>query len=253
MVQVLPYVSGFGEKLGQVLANAGGDISQGYLNGRQRKSDQSIISQFGSAENQSPIGLIQSYSRLSPQAQQTIAPFLQQFMQSQGKQAEATQAADMEKEEVGQTLNSLTDELMKGKLGTGWQHLNKLTSSGRESRAYFDELALGIEKRLAGMVGKGALSKARFDYMVKNLPSSSDSDARNRGKLKALSEEFKVEIKNPEFRKQLGMEESAEKSSSIGDSEQKPLDQKMAQEFLNKANGDKEKARALAKKSGYSF
>lgn len=207
MVQVLPYVPGFGEQLGKVLANAGADIGQGYLNGRQRKSDQSIISQLASSQDHSPISLLQSWSQLSPDTQKTISPLLQQFMQTQGRQGQDKQEAEMEKEEVGQTINALTDQLMKGGTGTGVTHFNKLVPWGRESRAYFDELALGIEKRLAGMVGKGALSQARFDYLKHNLPSSSNSDATNRGKLKALAEEFKVDINNPEFRKKVGIDQ----------------------------------------------
>jgi len=57
----------------------------------------------------------------------------------------------------------------------------------REKRQMFDSLAIALEKQAAGMVGKGTLSQARFDFLMKTLPSSKKTQAANRGALKAWS------------------------------------------------------------------
>ncbi len=200
MVQVLPYVPSFGERLAPVLAQAGSDVFQGFQQRNANQRDQQVMNSFD--PNDSPINQIQKFSQLSPQRQQTIAPLLQQLLKTQGAQEIQNQktiakeqkeqgVAQKEHEDISQTVNSLVDELETGKVGK-FNQFNKLTAKGREHRAYFDELALGVEKRLATMVGKGVLSQARFAYLLKNLPKSSDTDATNRGRLKALAEEFKV-------------------------------------------------------------
>ena len=199
MVQVLPSVPGFGEQLANVLGGALGDVGQGLLQRGLNRRDQSILNQFGTNPNLTPLQQFQMFGSLSPGMQQRIGPLLPHVMEHQGRQQAAQMEAVSGKEEIGTTINDIVNELEKGHSGL-LNYYNKFTAKGRQSRAYIDEKSLGIEKKLADMVGKGALSKARFDYMVGKLPSSNASDATNRGRLKALSEEFKVEIKNPKFR-----------------------------------------------------
>jgi hypothetical protein len=189
VVQVLPAVPSFGEKLATVLGQAGADISQGFAERHQNQRDQEIINSFDM--NASPIDQIKKFSQLSSQKQAALTPLLQQYLKTQSTQQTAQMAEQKENEQVGENINSLMDKLEEGNVGK-FNQWNKLFAKGREDRAYFDEIALGIEKRLATMVGKGALSKPRFEYLLSQLPKSSDTDATNRGKLKALAEEFKV-------------------------------------------------------------
>jgi hypothetical protein len=210
MVQVLPTFPTFGEKLIDTLTQAGGRIGEGLLSRQRGQLDQQILNQLASNPEVSPLQQIQAFGKMSPQAQQTLSPLFTHLIdlqknQSARKEEEALKA-QQEHEDVAETINSLADELMEGKVGKFNQY-NKLTSKGRESRAYFDELGLAIEKRLANMVGKGALSKVRFDYLKKNLPSSGDTDATNRGRLRALAKEFKVDIENPAFQRSLKQSE----------------------------------------------
>ena len=71
---------------------------------------------------------------------------------------------------------------------------NRLTAEGRKKRQYFDSLAMNLEEQAATMVGKGTLSKPRFDFLLKNLPSSKKTQAANEGALKAWSETLGVEV-----------------------------------------------------------
>lgn len=210
MVQVLPTLPTFGEKLIDTLTQAGSRIGEGIASQRRNRVDQSIFNQLSANPESTPLQQIQAFAQMSPQAQQTLSPLFTHLIdlqknQSTRKEEEALKA-QQEHEDVAETINSLADELMEGKVGKFNQY-NKLTSKGRESRAYFDELGLAIEKRLANMVGKGALSKVRFDYLKKNLPSSGDTDATNRGRLRALAKEFKVDIENPAFQRSLKQSE----------------------------------------------
>lgn len=197
MVQVLPAVPSFGEKLATALTQAGADIAQGYQQRNAKQQDQEIFNSFD--PNDSPINQIQKFSRLSPETQKNLTPLFSQILKTQGaqqiqnqKMQEKAAVEEKEHQDVSQSINSLMDKLEEGDVGK-FNQWNKLFAKGRENRAYFDEIALTIEKRLATMVGKGALSKSRFDYLIKQLPRSNDTDATNRGKLKALAEEFKVE------------------------------------------------------------
>lgn len=64
----------------------------------------------------------------------------------------------------------------------------------REKRQMFDSLAIALEKQAAGMVGKGTLSKPRFEFLMKTLPSSKKTQAANRGALKAWSQVLGVDF-----------------------------------------------------------
>lgn len=215
MVQVLPYVPGFGEKLAEVISQAGTNIGNGLINRNVRLSDQRIIDQLANSQNLSPIQQISAFGKISPKGQQGLGPLFTHVLDQQRSKGVQQQEQQQEHQDISELINESVNELMNGNLGFFNQY-NKATSKGRESRAYFDELALGIEKRLATMVGKGALSVPRFEYLKKNLPSSSNTDATNRGKLRALSKEFKSEIKNPEFVKILEGSSESQPAQSNG-------------------------------------
>ena len=112
-----------------------------------------------------------------------------------------------------------------------------LTEKGREDRAEFDTLGASIEAALLPLLNKGVLSKSRFEFILKNIPNSKDTIGKIKGKIKALEREFKISLPA------LHGEEK----------ESKTLDKEMAMKFLKAAKGNKDKARELAKKSGYVF
>ena len=196
MVQILEKGPSFSDEListlGQGLKNY-----QGY---QAQKNDEQLIGSLNNP-NLSDIERIGIASKLSPERQQAFLPLYSDVLQTQNKQKvqqnEANikqQQAQLEEmranEEVLGTIDELSEKLVEG--GTGfWNQFNTVFPKGREKRAYFDNLSVGIEKRLVEMVGKGTLSKERFKYIQGLLPKASDTDATNRGKLKALAKEFK--------------------------------------------------------------
>jgi len=118
-----------------------------------------------------------------------------------------------------------------------------LTEKGREDRAEFDTLGASVEAALLPLLNKGVLSKSRFDYILGNIPRSSDTIGKIKGKIKALEREF--DIKLPGLK-----EKDAAETTKVTDKE---LTKDMAQKFLKAAKGDKEKAREVARKAGYNF
>ena len=131
--------------------------------------------------------------------------------------------------------------------------LNRLSSKGRASRQYFDSLGLNLEQIGATMVGKGVLSKPRFEFLLKNLPSSSKTQAANKGAIKAWSEILGIELpqlSSDDFLEEENVKETIELPTSKGE-ETLTIDK--ATEFLNKAKGNKELARKLARKHGFKF
>ncbi len=211
MVQVLdetPYP-------GQSLINK---IEKGVGSYLDKRNDEKLIKQLSTDKNLTDIERIGIASRLSPDRQKAFLPLYSDLMQTQQKmglqqhevdvkrQAEELEEAKLNQEVQG-TINELADKVVEGDVGV-FSNLNKLTSKGRETRAYFDELSVGIEKRLAAMVGKGALSEKRFAYLQKLLPNSNDTLATSRGKLKALAKEFKGGVPNA-FQEEEKKKESA--------------------------------------------
>ena len=185
MVQVLPYVPSFGEKLAPALAQAGVDIHSGFQKRRLNQQDQQLIDSFNPED--SPLVQIQKFARLSPERQTALSPLFSQFFKQSGQQ-----------QEIGRPLEETLGELQQiaenpnSKIGF-FNILNKATEKGREDRAYFDELSLSIERYLADKVGKGTLSKQRFEYLKSKLPQSSDTVAKSKGKIRGLQRELVAE------------------------------------------------------------
>lgn len=221
-VQVVQPGYSFGGELGQAL---GGGISQGlsneltsYYQGKQRQQQMEglapIFEQLG-LPKQGVEQLIKS--GLAPEQAIAAAAIYQKQRASQAAEQARMQPEIEEKEKANEVINDMADLVEKGNLGkaTAW---NQLFEYGRQDRALYDTLAVNLEKELVKRVGKGTLSQKRFAYIQKLLPSSSNTDATNRGKLKAIAKELGLSINNSEFLRAIGDrgKESAEEPSSFG-------------------------------------
>lgn len=129
-------------------------------------------------------------------------PFIEQAKMQESQMREAH-----EMEKLNSTFNEMEDLVNQ----TGpLKYLRNYSPEIRENRQKFDSLALQLEQRGAEMVGKGTLSKPRFEFLKKRLPSSSKTKAANKGALDAWRKILEVEktqeevieeekIKSPKF------------------------------------------------------
>jgi len=111
MVQILPYVPGFGEKLADAFSNAAGQLGQGYFEGRQKKNDLQTIEEL-SQGNLSPMQQFNAFARLSQDRQKALTPAFTTLLQGQhqAQQNELNrqsqlQAAQIRAAAKGQQLN----------------------------------------------------------------------------------------------------------------------------------------------------
>jgi hypothetical protein len=159
------------------------------------------------------------------------AEFAQQMM---------LQNAKTKKEDTGlklrglESIDEMRDILSRG--NTGWNFWNYATEEGRGDRAAMDAAALNLERLAVEMQGKGTLSKPRFDYMVKRLPSSSKSDAENE---KILDEWERILGEGPE--------KKSKKSKGKIKFDSSNSEHRAKAEQLFKTFGDKEKVREKLK------
>ena len=256
-IQIIPGSPGFGSQLGAALGQGlGGGINQGISFALsqmlEQKAQQQKTSQLlgalglGSAqpglEAQAGIETARPSSSKMPNLTQeqvlagsiinpALAPALSSIYKNQQKEAK-----DAQSEETAQhSLDRMSELLSQGKLGLGSKMKGKVFGGETaESVGEFESLSGALEAQLVDKVSRGTLSNARFKYITETLlPKPNDREATIRGKLKALSKELNLQLP-------------------------KTLDSKMltsekAQDFLNQAKGDKEKARKIARAKGYDF
>lgn len=91
MVQVLPYVRSFGEKLSESLSNAAGEVGQAYVERQKRvqanNRDTEILSQL-SQPGVSPIDMITLTSKLSPEKRKDVSTLLAPLLKEKTKSGE---------------------------------------------------------------------------------------------------------------------------------------------------------------------
>jgi|SRR5579863_5947874 len=193
MVNILPKVPGFGEKLGAAL---GGGFGEGFSSGMSNASK-----------------------------------FAQEIALQKAKEKKDNEPL---KEAGRESIDHMREILSRGK--TGWNIFNYLTEGGRADRAAMDSAALNLERLAVEMQGKGTLSKPRFDYMVKRLPSSLKSDAENASILDEWGRILET--------KEQGSEKSKKKSKLTTD---------VVDQLLDEAKGDIKQAKKLAADRGYTW
>lgn len=223
-------------------ARIGTGFGQGMSEGLQLLVQQKLKSIQQQKQNEAleALGLP---ANLSPE-------FQKEFLKQKIKNQESAQNREREKlekseEEIKEKshLNNIIGELeeLTSKVGPG-KLLSLLTPKGRSAKGEYDTLALGLENYAKEMVGKGVMSKERFVYLTKRLPSSTNTEAKNRGILKGWRKNLK-----------LTEEEFQDKYGNQKNNESKSLTSEIASKFYKMAKGNKEEARELARKHGYNF
>jgi|SRR5665213_2871004 len=185
MVQIIPANPSFGTLLAQHLGQAGVDIGQGFLQGQQNKQKRSGIST-----------LLQQYGITPEQAQQISGSGIEaKDVLAHGDKLNPQNPQQAAQQSTQTVFNEMSALLAGNAPGIGVSPLTKvgLNRKGVENRAYFDTMRARFEATLLPLVNKGALSKARFDYILSNIPKASDSQRAIYGKLKALSKDLNLD------------------------------------------------------------
>lgn len=228
MVQVLPYVPTFGEKLIPTLAQAGNLAAQGIqkrhaMTALQKMLNPQLAMGNGSGE-MSPMQNMQNaavQSQIDPSkimqiydlAEQAVGPqaaqqLSQAYLTSQ-KSAEKEQS-DIRKEQrqqqikekqetkdkvehqanIQKTFNVASSLLAKNTPGVGISPgaVTGLSRKAVEGRNTFNTLKGKFESILLPMVNKGTLAKERFNFILSQIPDASDSQRAIAGKLRGLAE-----------------------------------------------------------------
>lgn len=184
----------FGENIGkqfsQGLATGLQLLAQDRVNKMKHERLKNLLGELGTGEGRS--------GEYSPQElvvmEQLIPGSSKIFQEHQKVQREErkTQEAEAKTQEGLQSaVNDMTGLVeFTGPL----KYAKSFSPEVREKRQTFDTLAIALEKKAAEMVGKGTLSKPRFDFLMKTLPSSKKTQAANIGALKAWSKVLGVDF-----------------------------------------------------------
>jgi len=241
MVQVLPYIPSFGERLaqvaGQVVGDVGSTLVQKHFQNKESNADRDIIANL--RPDSSPIELLHAYGTLSKQGQANVSPILQQLIRGQtqeniaGAKAVANQQAEEKKSQEAQEkqkaeLAGVNDTLQWLKDNVGYTGTTGIFALGSKSFGGGKQLAPGVnspafnreavEKRqqyksagflLADKIftkfNKGTISKDKLKIVQQLAPDPEVSERENLGRIAALEKMMALppDIGKKEFDKQL--------------------------------------------------
>jgi hypothetical protein len=197
----------------------GSNVSGAFRGARDRSAIDEILEQANSSGDPQAVNdaMGQILHRVSPERQQQAMQVLQMKQQqlAQQRQAKAYQEqglnpdlpeginkeilrgkGDVNKkqegtEQVRGAFNRAQEILESG--ATGFS-AGIATPQGRELRSELDTLSEVFISHLIPLLNpRGAISKERFNYIKGLVPNSTDTDAKIKGKLKALKDIFKLE------------------------------------------------------------
>lgn len=287
MVQILPRVPGFGEKLIGSLSGAAEDVIGGLQQKAVNDRDQKILETFGDP-TKTPMEYIQAFSKLSTQRQQALSPLVTQLLKSQ--QPGKAQIAQEEKEQVKKNLAVTLDELEEktpyvgtqaipftknfepsalvspflGPMGSVLPNVNRKAVQERE---LIDSQGFWATDQTYTHFNKGTVSDAKLQLMKKDLaPHSGLSERAYKARIQALrrisnlpsnvgKEKFEA-VLNKEIKAVKENETEEDKKSDKAEvkvEKNAELTPQVIDQFLDEANGDPKKAKVLAKKAGYKF
>lgn len=254
MVQILERRPSFGERIGVGLGAGVGQGMQQALDFSQKMALQKQKDEGRKGFYSQLLGQPQSnlqeelgFQPLSPQQETALAlenPPAFNAYQNLKAGHEKVQEKEQSKKNLEGTLGEMTNTLLEGRLG---KTLKRFGTKGRRDVQYFDTLGTQLESIGKEMVSKGVLSAPRFAYLLSNLPTSGKTDAANAGALEAWAKELNLDIPGIEDLKSLY--ESPEETAKV--KKGTPLDLATMEKIYKKTGGDKEKAKAVARKMGY--
>lgn len=202
MVSILPAEDSFGSSLGSLL---GGGIGFGIGNKMQQFQQQKQRKQQSSALSKlldMPEEHHESFMSLDPEYQKLLAQsYLKQKEIEKKNQAKSGVGAPGKMGPEEKAAIQSTFDRMSSMIGGPMQRRTgkffpTLDTASAEERGEFDTLGVQLESIFKDMVNKGTMSNSRFQFMLKNLPTSSDAPATQKGKLKAIAKMLELDLGN---------------------------------------------------------
>ena len=178
----------------------GGQITEGVNTGLQ-----TLIKRFSEIQQGKKLAEVlglegeqaKAFSKINPNMQQL---FTKDILQEKKEEATATRKSQISpemKQRMSRALENQLNLLKTGDIGLGKYH-KILTEKGRENRAEFNTYRASVESVLLPLLNKGVLSKPRFDFILSNIPNANDTIGKIKGKIKALNNEFGLNIEIPD-------------------------------------------------------
>lgn len=262
MVQVLPYVPSFGEKLMPVLSESIGNIAKGYQQQRANQNDQKILEGLAKNPNATPLEQIAAVNQLSKDKRESLTPLFTQYIKTQQKQGETSaKAAEAQKErqEFEPTLNRLDDLVHRtgAKLPFSDAFFGGIPgTAANQEREEFDSLGFLAADKVFTHFNKGTISKDKLKKIVEDLAPKSDlTQSKNRARIKALRTISGLPS-NVSQEKFDAVVDKATKSVDKGSSGKVQKGTKLTKDVLEKwkTEGlDRNEAEKRAKEQGYEF
>jgi len=219
MVQILPEAPSFGQ---QFARNLSAGVSRGVDQASQfaqqmalqKQKDEAKNKRFGEIFAQGEGKSSGSPMELSPEQETVLAlqdPTAFNAYKHLKESRQKEQESLNQKENLKETLHSMSETLLGGKLG--YTPGRFLTKKGRRDAQYFDTLNTQLESIGKELVSKGVLSAPRFAFLLANLPASDKTDASNAGAIEAWHKELNIPLSEDmqERLKSLYEENSAKK------------------------------------------
>lgn len=232
MVQVLPAVPSFGDKLAQVLGEAGVNIAEGFQQRSVNKKDQTILDQISegiSSGKMSPVQAIIASQGLSKDKRKDfsagygpIAKEQVKVSKEQAKVSAATAEKDAAKQELVPAFKRLRELVpYGGKFGVK-SVMGKIPfTEAAGKREELDTLGVWAADSVYTKFNKGTLSEVKWDDVKSRFaPHSGLSDVENEARINAmetiigLPADISADKMESVIKSQEKMIESAEKKSS---------------------------------------
>lgn len=198
MVQVLPAIPSFGEKLGSALSNAGINVAEGFAKRKTNINDARILEELGNNDSLTDIQKLTRFGQLSPQKQQTLGPVYSQLLKSQFKQQEKAETAKSKQQQENaekqlnlQNTNNILDELegLKSYVGGPFGSKTYGGSLRRETvqkRQQINTASIALEGFFRDLSTKGALPKAVFNELLSRIPRAGMSEREYQGAIDGI-------------------------------------------------------------------
>lgn len=180
MVQVLPYVPGFGERIAPALQQATATIGGALAKKRARTALQKMEDEAANGVEISPLAKIRKYGLIEQAEGKGAADFYAKSELKGGEYGGSNLKA---------AANALDDlEGLIDKSGIGLIGALNPSSEARKNRGIFKSTQAAILPIFKKMFPRG-LTEKEFKYIQDNwIPQSNDSEATIRGKIEGLRE-----------------------------------------------------------------